>query len=167
MRSTTLLIVGVVGGTLLLIGGLALVGARPRKPIADVMTACVQHAGIGIHTHARLNIQIDGQEKDIPADIGVTDACMRPLHTHKDDHEIHMEFPVVQDVRLGQFFQVWGQPFSKQRILDRTIGTTDRVQVTVNGTEVSQLEDLPLHDRDEIVVEVTSQDQPEAGAEGS
>ena len=79
---------------------------------------------------------------------------MRPLHTHDDSGTLHLEFPVRQDVRLGQFFAVWEQPFSKDRILDRALDDRDILRVTVNGSEVQELQDLLLHDRDEVVIEV-------------
>lgn len=155
MRKEHLLIVGVVLGSLLLMGGLAGFGSRPRQPIADVLTACVQHTGVGIHVHPRLTIILDGQPRPIPSDIGVTRACMRPLHTHDDSGTLHLEFPIAQEVILGQFFAVWGQPFSRTQILDRVVTADDALRVTVNGQEAVELENLVLHDRDEISVEVS------------
>lgn len=156
-----MLVGGVVAGSLLLMVGLALFATRARKPITDVMTACVQHEGIGMHIHPRLAMRIDGAERPIPSGIGLSPGCMRPLHTHDDTGTIHLEFPIPQEVRLGQFFTVWGQPFSKDQILDRAIGSDDLLRVTVNGNEVSELEQLLLRDREEIVLEVrkkTSED---------
>lgn len=159
MRKEYLLVGGVIVGSLLLMLGLAALGTRSRKPIEDVTTACVQHAGIGIHIHSRLRIVIDGAERPIPADIGIVGPrCMRPLHTHDDSGTLHLEFPIQQDVHLGEFFRVWGQPFSKQQILDRAIGEGDVLRVTVNGAEVSELENLLLHDRDDVVVEVAKRE---------
>lgn len=155
MRKELFVVGGVIGASLLLIVGLGVLGARPKKPIEDVTTACVQHQGIGMHIHPRLAISIDGEARKIPADIGIVGPrCMRPLHTHDQSGTLHLEFPVPQDVRLGQFFQVWGQPFARAQILDREIGEGDALRVTVNGKETDQLEDLILHDRDEVSVTV-------------
>lgn len=155
MRREILLVGGVLLGSLGLIVGLTLIGTRAAQPIEEVTTACVQHQGIGMHIHPRLKIVIDGAERKIPANVGIVGPrCMRPLHTHDDRGTLHLEFPVQQDVRLGQFFQVWEQPFSEAKILDRALGEDDVLRVTVNGSAVQGLEDLLLHDRDEVVIEV-------------
>lgn len=158
MRKEYLLVGGVIGGSLLLMLGLAALGTRSPKPIADVTTACVQHTGVGMHIHARLHIVIDGAERPIPADVGIVGPrCMRPLHTHDASGTLHLEFPVRQEVSLGQFFTVWEQPFSKTQILDRAIGENDTLHVTVNGTETQEMGQLPLHDGDDVVIEVNKQ----------
>lgn len=155
MRKEALVVGGVIAGSLVLIVGLAFLGARPAKPVKDVTTACVQHQGIGMHIHPRLKITIDGEERKIPANIGIVGPrCMRPLHTHDDSGTLHLEFPVQQEARLGQFFQVWQQPFSASQILDRAISEGDRIRVTVNDQETDDMENLLLHDMDNIVVDV-------------
>lgn len=155
MRKEVLVVGGVIAGSLVLIVGLAFLGARPAKPVADVTTACVQHRGVGMHIHPHVTIILDDAERKIPADIGIVGPrCMRPLHTHDDSGTLHLEFPVQQEARLGQFFEVWRQPFSKQQILDRTLTEADTLRVTVNGKETQELETLLLHDRDAVVVEV-------------
>ncbi len=156
MRREFVLVPGVILGSLALIAGLGFFGARPAKSIEDVTAACVQHRGIGIHIHARLTLRIDGQERTIPADIGVENPrCMRPLHTHDDSGTLHLEFPTAQEVRLGQFFDVWGQPFTRTQVLDRKVGDGDVLRVTVNGQDTQELEGLILHDRDDVVIEIT------------
>ena len=155
MRKEFLIVGGVLVGSVVLMIGLSLLGARAAKPIEDVTTACVQHTGIGMHVHPHLKIVIDRTEKVIPADIGVVSLrCMRPLHTHDTTGTIHLEFPVQQDVRLGQFFQIWQQPFSRAAILERAAGEKDVLRVAGNGTEVQELENLLLHDKDDVVIEV-------------
>lgn len=147
-----------VGGTLLLIGGLSFFGARPRSPLADVTTACVQHTGVGLHIHPHLTITIDGAERKIPKDIGVTSACMKPLHTHDDTGTIHVELPVEQEVRLGEFFAIWQQPLSRTRVLDREVSAGDTLHVTVNekdvGSDRTDVGAVPLRDGDRIAIEV-------------
>lgn len=168
MRKEHFLIVGVIAGSLLLIVGLGFLGGRPRKPIEDVTAACVQHAGIGVHIHAHLRIVIDGAERPIPADIGIVGPrCMRPLHTHDASGTLHLEFPVAQEVRLGQFFTVWEQPFAREKILDRTGDDTHQIILTVNGQPSDAYENLILHDKDDIVIEFRAREAPGgSGASG-
>lgn len=145
---------GVLLGTLALIGGLAALGGRGGEPITDVTRACVQHRAGGMHIHPHLAIRIDGHDRAIPANMGITAGCMRPIHTHDDSGTLHLEFPAQQDVPLGQFFQVLEQPFSATRVWDRTVGESEALTVTVNGQETPEREGLILHDREEVVIEV-------------
>ncbi len=154
MQREGIIIGGVLLGTLVLIGGLAALGGRGGEPITDVTTACVQHRGVGMHIHPNLAIRVDGVDRAIPADIGVTAACMRPIHTHDDSGTLHLEFPVPQDATLGQFFRVWGQPFSATQVWDRAVGDGDALTVTVNGQETTEREGLVLRDRDQVLIEV-------------
>lgn len=154
MRKEFCVIAGVILGSLLLIAGLSVLGARSEKPVTDPLATCVQHGGVGMHIHPTLKIFIDGAERKIPANIGVGPACMRPVHTHDESGTLHLEFLVQQDVPLAWFFRVWDQPFSRTQILDRTIGEGDTLRVTVNGQETAELENLVLRDRDEVVIEV-------------
>jgi hypothetical protein len=154
MKQESLLIGGVIAGTLALIVGMAFLGAKPRKPIDDVLTACVRHDGLGMHIHPHLSIIIDGQQRAIPANIGITNTCMRPVHTHDETGTIHLEFPVEQDVRLSEFFRVWQQPFSRTEVLDRKVEEGDILKITVNGQETSELENLMMRDKEQIVIEV-------------
>lgn len=158
MRKEYLLVSGVIVGSLVLILGLAALGTRAPKPIEDVTTACVQHTGGGMHIHARLRIVIDGAERPLPADVGIVGPrCMRPLHTHDTSGTLHLEFPVTQEARLGQFFSIWEQPLSATQILDRAISESDTIRVTVNGTETKEMEQLLLHDGDAVAIEVRKQ----------
>ncbi|TSC61958.1 MAG: hypothetical protein G01um1014106_680 [Parcubacteria group bacterium Gr01-1014_106] len=154
MRKEHLVVAGVIGGSLLLMAGLAALGGRSRQPIADVTAACVQHDGVGMHIHSQLKIVIDGSERAIPSVIGISPGCMRPIHTHDDTGKIHAEFPTIQEVGLGQFFQIWGQPFSKEQILDRVIGADDTLRVTVNDQETAEWDQLLLHDGDAIMIDI-------------
>ena len=83
------------------------------------------------HVHTRLAIFIDGKPRQIPAGIGIVNpqtqnspqgtfvgagACLYWLHTHADDGIIHIEAPVRRVFTLGDFFDIWGQPLSADRL---------------------------------------------------
>ena len=38
------------------------------------------------------------------------------LHTHAADGIIHTESPVDRTYRLGEFFDIWGQPLGRNRV---------------------------------------------------
>ena len=66
---------------------------------------------IGQHIHPVLKVLIDGQPKPIPANIGVTSACMAEIHTHDSSGTIHLESTDVGETfTLGQFLTFWDDP---------------------------------------------------------
>lgn len=83
------------------------------------------------HIHAHLTIFVNGQQRQVPAGIGIPDAqsvttpngpfvdkgtCFYWLHTHAADGIIHIESPVQRTYTLGDFFDEWGQPLSSTRV---------------------------------------------------
>jgi hypothetical protein len=83
------------------------------------------------HIHAHLTIFVNGQQRQIPAGIGIPGAqatqtpagpfvdsgtCFYWLHTHAADGIIHIESPVQRTYTLGDFFDEWGQPLSTTQV---------------------------------------------------
>jgi hypothetical protein len=83
------------------------------------------------HIHAHLTIYVRGAARQVPYGIGIPGArsertpvgqfvgsgdCFYWLHTHAADGIIHIESPVQRQYTLGDFFDIWGQPLSSQRV---------------------------------------------------
>ena len=70
------------------------------------------------HVHPRLAIVVDGKPVTVPPNVGIDPAQdpmqMADLHTHDTSGTIHIEG--MPAARLGQFFAVWGVPFSATRL---------------------------------------------------
>jgi len=106
-----------------------------------------------IHWHADLNIRIQGNDFTIPPSIGLLNNEHSPIHTHEPDNVVHMHNEGVvreRDVRLGEFFDVWGESFSKNKILDARIREGERIIMRVNGIENDEYENYPMRDGDVI-----------------
>jgi hypothetical protein len=135
-----------------------------NKSTRELALTCLPQEYTVQHIHPQLAIGINEQQLVIPVGIGIegasndtshesaskTASCLHPIHTHSADGIIHVESPEPRDYTLGDFFAVWRQPFSKDRILDYTIDTTHRIRMTVNGQESDQFENLILKDKDQI-----------------
>jgi hypothetical protein len=96
------------------------------------------------HIHTHLTIFVNGQQRQVPAAIGIPHAvaqqtpagafvdsgsCFYWVHTHAADGIIHIESPVHRTFTLGDFFDEWGQPLSS-----RQAGPSrGRVTAIVNG----------------------------------
>jgi hypothetical protein len=83
------------------------------------------------HVHAHLTIFVSGAARQVPYGIGIPDAriestpagafvgagsCFYWLHTHAADGIIHIESPVSRTFTLGEFFDIWAQPLSSNRV---------------------------------------------------
>ncbi len=76
------------------------------------------------HYHPLLVINVNGVQKEVPADIGLSASETNPnyactsgghaIHTHDGSGIIHVELPVVPSTTptLGNFFTIWGQPLT-------------------------------------------------------
>ncbi len=115
-----------------------------------------------IHWHPHLTIRIDGKERSIPANIGLSGAH-QPIHTHEEDGILHMENnrPTSETVILGFFFKVWGKTFTKDCIFDYC---TDQgtLKMTVNGQENFEYGSYFMKDGDQIVIEYVSRGKNES-----
>jgi hypothetical protein len=78
------------------------------------------------------------------------------IHTHDSTGWIHVEAPRKIRATLGQFFDVWGQPLSRERVLDvdlRSSGLEMRIYVDGKPYEGDPRE-IELVDMREIVIDV-------------
>lgn len=94
------------------------------------------------HMHVHVGVYVDGIAVKVPAGIGVgkpwgfdntgfltNGSCFAWLHTHDTTGVIHIATPELIVFRLGQLFQLWGQPLSTSGAFDYK-GT---LAVLVNG----------------------------------
>ena len=160
--------------TAILCAGLLLVACvarpltQPSWPAPPNPMALADQAGLEptvkefltTHTHAHLDLFVDGQDVEVPAGVGIdieaptgidkvpTDAgtateyqvtlcdaaCLSPLHTHDPSGIIHTESSNADEdpYTLGQFFTEWGV-----RLDDSCVGefctSNTSVDVYVNG----------------------------------
>ncbi len=121
----------------------------------------------GIHWHPELSIIIKGEKQLIPANIGLgmqyagypqydSMMMMTDTHTHDASGQIHweiMEGPVKKDdVRLGQFFNVWGKKFTSSCIFEKCNDAEGRVIFKVNGKDNPDFENYLVKDKDKIEI---------------
>lgn len=147
-------------GALIVIGGVGWFGWKvataPTIPEEEIV------ANQGIHWHVKLDIRLKGELAPIPGGIGLDGlapgAHPHQMHTHDSDHVIHVEktgLVVRDDLKLKNFFEVWGKQFNSQCILDRCNGAEGTMKFLVNGQANSDFENYLLQDGDvvEIVFE--------------
>jgi len=118
------------------------------------------------HIHTHLTIFVNGQQRQVPAGIGIPAAaatqtpagpfvdsgrCFYWLHTHAADGIIHIESPVKRTYTLGEFFDEWGQPLSA----GQAGPARGKVTVIVNGQVFNgSPRDAPLGSHENLQLEV-------------
>lgn len=125
----------------------------PVRPEGDVVSRTE------VHWHAKLDITVRGQDVVIPANIGIPlgnpTAHPENMHTHAEDHIVHIEkLPPVykNDLRIGNFFNVWGKRFDSQCVADECTEDAEKLTMTVNGQTNTDFENYLLKDGDKVEI---------------
>jgi len=113
-----------------------------------------------LHIHSHLALFYNGKPVQVPAFVGFaptpTGGCLYWLHTHGPDGIIHVEAGDVSapnggPFTLGNFFDIWGQPLSRNQVGP----FKGPVTAFVNGQPYSgDLSTIPLRAHQIITLEV-------------
>jgi hypothetical protein len=127
------------------------IASAPTIPEADIVSKT------GIHTHPELEIYILGEKQQIKANLGITatGGMGKNIHTHDSTGVLHIEKPGLvtkEDTKLKKFFEVWGQPFNANCILNKCNSEEGKVKMTVNGQENTEFENYLMQDKDKIKI---------------
>lgn len=128
------------------------INPAPQRTNREVAMTCTTDMATEFHIHPHLEIIIDGEKQEIPADIGIVDGCMNALHTHDNTGVIHVESPEKRDFQLSDFFAVWNKTYTALQILGYKADDTHIIRQTINGKEVQDYENAILYDEDQIVI---------------
>jgi hypothetical protein len=142
-------------------------GLQDRMGAAKVPTM-MKTMGSSSHFHPHLAVYVDGKQVEVPANIGIDPSQpsmqMAGLHTHDASGTIHDEG--MASSRLGQFFSVWGVPFSAQRLGPHRASGSRVVRVWVDGKPSRRFGALDLKDDQQIVVAYGTPRQLPPGVSG-
>jgi transposase len=108
-------------------------GLEERRVEAGVPTMA---GGGGEHFHPLLEVYARGEQIPVPTNIGIDPAqpatMMAGLHTHDTTGTIHNE--AGRGSTLGQFFAIWGVPFSPAELGPYSAGAKESVRMWVDGS---------------------------------
>ncbi|MDX3310603.1 hypothetical protein P1S61_16235 [Streptomyces sp. ME08-AFT2] len=130
-----------------------LLASTARQSTGDAVDGVVRSDSMEItrhHIHAHLTIYVNGVQKTVPYGIGIVPPYSLQrgpdgatfvsggksfyfLHTHDETGIIHAESPSAQSYDLGDFFDVWKQPLTREQV-GPAKGT---VTIWVNGKKFS------------------------------
>ncbi len=108
-----------------------------------------------VHLHPKLEISINGQKQEIPANLGLA-PTHAAIHTHDATGELHYESSIAPvkkgHLKLARFFEIWGKTFTSNQILDTQKAEGDKLTMLVNDKEVSDYENYIVKDGDKIEI---------------
>ena len=93
----------------------------------DPLKVCINDKDTKFAISATLELYVDGNKADIPANIGFEDGCQRSLYTLTDDGTIYAEWMEEYQFEIGHFLWSWDFPI-KDMVLDKS-------RILVNGKE--------------------------------
>lgn len=115
----------------------------------DPLKVCINDRITPYNVKSTLELYIDGNRADIPANIGFKeDGCQRSLYTLSNDGTIHASWEEPFSFELGHFLWTWEFPL-------RDMDTT-KSRILVNGVETSDFINTPLIDGKTYTAEFTS-----------
>jgi hypothetical protein len=114
------------------------------------------------HFHPRLSLYANGRSIPIPTNVGIDPSAspeaMASLHTHSSDGTIHVEG--MSRATLGQLFEIWGVPFSAERLGPYRASGDKVVRMWVDGKPSRAFGGLQLADGQRIVIAFGPKDSP-------
>ncbi len=138
--------------TLILVGGIfSLIWYLTTKPSSPESKIISRQ---GIHWHPELTIFVNGQKQEIPESIGLG-ITHQSIHTHDSTGVLHLEMPGLvreEDLRLGQFFKIWGREFNSICIFDKCNSPEGTMKMSVNGKENNEFENYKMRDGDKMEI---------------
>ena len=102
------------------------------------------------HYHLQLNITINGERIEITTNIGFEKdengdtLFLHPIHTYDNSGRIHVETTRNATAELGFLFDIWGEDFSRNKILDYNVDEEHIIEMTMNGESVDTFENTIL-----------------------
>ena len=77
---------------------------------------------------------------------------MRGIHTHDDTGRLHIETPSQISAPIGAFFNIWGEVFNSEQILDNKVDSDHEIVMFVNGEINQDFENYVMLDNDVIEI---------------
>ena len=102
------------------------------------------------HYHFQLNITINGERIEIPTNVGFEKdengetLFLHPIHTYDNSGRVHVETTKNTTAKLGFFFDIWGEEFNADHILNYDADENHTIEMTIDGQNVDSFEETAL-----------------------
>ena len=125
----------------------------PQAAAAISGVECNKNEFNNYHVHSHLDVFVDGQKQEIPANVGIlsSPSCLYWLHTHDTAGLVHIEAPQNKEFTLGQFLDIWNQTRDSSGLLSSA--SNKNATAYVNGEPYrGDYRDVQLKSLEEIVL---------------
>ena len=116
----------------------------------DPLKVCINDKDTQFVISATLELYVDGNKADVPANIGFEDGCHKSLYTITGDGTIYAEWTEEYPFEIGHFLWSWDFPIKDMEL--------DKSRVLVNGKESPHFINELLVDGYHYRAEFTSKD---------
>ena len=114
----------------------------------DPLKVCIDDKITPFKIKATLELIVDGEKAEIPANIGFSENCKKTMYTLTGDGTIYAEWEEEFPFEIGHFLWMWDFPLKE---MDQSKST-----MYVNGKESGQFINHPLRDGYHYKAEFTS-----------
>jgi hypothetical protein len=124
------------------------------------LTQCIPGENLSFNQEAFLTVLLDAKPFEVPADVGRTAECVRPVHTHENDFveeegikytRIHSAYVKPTRFTLSDFIGLWGLDLSQYEVK-----VTARNPDENSFNEVQDIRTLVLKDKIKVKMELIS-----------
>ncbi len=116
----------------------------------DPLKVCINDKDTQFVIQATLELYVDKNKADIPANIGFEDGCQKSLYTLADDGTIYAEWTEEYPFEIGHFLWSWDFPLRDMEL--------SKSRILVNGQESPHFINELLVDGHTYRAEFTSKD---------
>ncbi len=139
-----LLITAIIAISVAAVSTFAQAALNPNDPLK----VCINDRITPYKIKATLELIIDGEKADIPANVGFSEECKKTLYTLTDDGTIYAEWEEEYPFEIGHFLWMWDFPLKD---MDQSKST-----LYVNGKESKHFISHPIQDGYHYRAEFTS-----------
>lgn len=112
--------------------GLASSVVQSQLSADDPLKQCINNRDTRYKISATLEIIVDKQKVEIPANVGISEGCQKSLYTLSNDGVIYAEWDKKYDFEIGHFLWVYKFPLrdmdeSKSRMLVNGVESPDSI----------------------------------------
>ncbi|MFQ5941463.1 MAG: hypothetical protein ACE5KA_07195 [Nitrososphaerales archaeon] len=124
------------------------------------ITQCITSENLSFNQDAFLYVTLDGESFSVPFDVGRTEDCVKPVHTHENDivegdgikwTRIHSAYVKPTRFTLSDFITLWGLDFNQDDL--KVFAKTPDDDAF---KEIEDIRTLVLTDKVRIKMELTS-----------